>query len=201
MSEQLRAYNDLNEDLGLLERSLIHKEGYWHKVIHTFVLHPQGLIFSQRSDSKKFQQNLLSTSSSGHYQENTPVFQELEEELGIIPEKSQFLGRKLFFHEQRNSIQDKEYQDLYVVTYSQLDFKIDPLEIKAIFFFPLEKGIPFFSQRGVNLELKGLSSSYHSLEKSFTYEDFLPLGRSFYLTSFYQILAWKKSNFAPLDLF
>ena len=73
------------------ERSLVHEEGDWHKVVQIFVVNGNEILLQQRALNKKSDPGKWCASASGHISAGetsyTAAIKEFQEELGIEVEK------------------------------------------------------------------------------------------------------------------
>lgn len=82
--------NDLDEVVGQLSRSEVHRLGLTHRAVHVLVFNQRGDVFLQkRSQLKDRQPSLWDSSSSGHVDTGEDydacALRELSEELGFRP--------------------------------------------------------------------------------------------------------------------
>ncbi|NRD77087.1 NUDIX domain-containing protein [Bacillus sp. BRMEA1] len=90
MSEKLKIFDENRKEIGIAERSEVHKRGYWHETFHCwFVNKIDGIYyiyFQIRSNQKKDFPNLLDITAAGHIMANECVsdgIREVKEELGV----------------------------------------------------------------------------------------------------------------------
>ena len=130
-------------------RSLVHRDGDWHRTAHIWVMNPAGeLLLQRRSPEKDSYPNMLDISAAGHIAAGEePVIgalRELQEELGITarPEDLTLLGTiKAESLGLQPGYNNNEFTDLYLyrTTLSADEMTPQPEEVSEIFFVPFAK--------------------------------------------------------------
>lgn len=90
MSEQLKIFDENQNEIGVASRTDVHKKGYWHETFHCWLVETINdvdyIYFQMRSGRKKDYPELFDTTAAGHLlaDENTADgVREISEELGI----------------------------------------------------------------------------------------------------------------------
>lgn len=96
-NELLAVVNDRDEECGSAPRQVVHKLALLHRAVHVLVFLPQGQLVIQRRSHKKDTYPLHWECVGGHLGPGeayeTAALREVEEELGVTPKKSDFLGK------------------------------------------------------------------------------------------------------------
>lgn len=136
MEEQIDV---LNQDGSFAEiskpKSEVHKNGDWHRTVHTWILNSKNeLLVQLRSPTKINSPNLWDISSAGHISagdgSKISVIRETKEELGIeiVPEDLKYLGEvKTQDNLNNGTYIDNEIHDVYLV---HKDFEIGDLVLQ-----------------------------------------------------------------------
>lgn len=88
-SEVLEIFNDNFESIGQSTYKEVHSNGYWHQVIHCWIIDSlnHSILYQKRSPNKIIYPNMLDVSAAGHCRFNESpletVTRETFEELGI----------------------------------------------------------------------------------------------------------------------
>lgn len=130
-------------------RSQVHKDGDWHKTVHTWILNSKGQVLLQkRSKHTESFPDYWDISSAGHilagHDSLQSALKELSEELGIEVALSEI--KYIFTDKQSYTIKNgtfinKEYNDVYLLK-KDIDvskLKLDPLEVSEVKFIDLKK--------------------------------------------------------------
>ncbi|HUC38694.1 MAG TPA: NUDIX domain-containing protein [Candidatus Acidoferrum sp.] len=132
MGEEILDVVDSNDNVvGKTSRNDIYARKLTHRIVHVFVINDAGdIYFQKRSDTVSYMPGAWCTSAGGHVlsgedYENA-ARRELEEELGIKPDKLFQIGHKTTFH-----IADQDrFVQLYVVFSSKIP-KHDKKEVSG----------------------------------------------------------------------
>ena len=87
--EILSIYNDNFELIGKSDYRTVHKKGFWHQVIHCWIIdsNTKCILYQKRHKSKEFYPNKLDVSVAGHCKANEnpieTISREAIEEIGI----------------------------------------------------------------------------------------------------------------------
>ncbi|MBI5060783.1 MAG: NUDIX domain-containing protein [Candidatus Aenigmarchaeota archaeon] len=96
MDELVDITDENSNETGVVKKkSLVHRDGDWHKGIHVWIVKDDKILLQKRAPGKKLFPNKLDVSCAGHVMhgescEDTAV-RELEEELGISVKPSDLL--------------------------------------------------------------------------------------------------------------
>lgn len=142
MEEFVVLIDEKDTPLGLMEKQEAHVAGLLHRAFSVFVFNSKNeLLLQQRADEKYHSPGLWTNSCCSHPRENElyeeAAHRRLNEELGFdceIEEKFHFiykaeLGENLFEHE----------LDRVFVGYYEGEMKINPEEVKAVKWIPMEE--------------------------------------------------------------
>jgi len=145
--EYLDVLDDRGNFTGVFKpRTEVHKYGYWHRVVHVWIINRKGdVVIQKRSNDKETWPGLWDISSAGHvsHPDNSleSAMREMEEELGLKLEKDQL---QLAFQTKIESLLkggtyiNKEHIDVYLV---QMDVDLSTLvlqqsEVSAVKYIP-----------------------------------------------------------------
>jgi len=119
------------------ERSQVHKDGDWHKVVQLFVINGSKILLQQRALTKKSEPGKWCASASGHISagENSyeTAVKEFNEELGLKIEKDKlqlidsFKSPSVFINNGER-IYNNHFVDLYI---SKQKINIDDVKIQT----------------------------------------------------------------------
>ena len=146
--ELLDIVDEAGESIGVADRERIHREGLLHRIIHVWLLTPNGeLIFQRRSKEKDTWPDKLDATVGGHvdlHQDfETAALRELKEETGIVaqPADLHFVTRV------RNNVSDPTtgvvhnvLLQIYVLRYDKAlaELKIDKRETVGFEPWPIQ---------------------------------------------------------------
>ncbi|MCI9234099.1 MAG: NUDIX domain-containing protein [Bacilli bacterium] len=146
-------YFDLLDENGnmtgvIKERSLVHKDGDWHKAVHIWIINEKGeILLQRRCATKDSDPNMLDISCAGHLSSGDSslegALRELKEELNLVVSSDELKFIKTLQRSWKNNFGfiDNEYDDLYVL---KIDKTIENMvfqkeEISEIIFVPYKK--------------------------------------------------------------
>lgn len=128
--ELIEVYTEDGAPTGVvLDRDVIHREGHPHKVIHTWLINPQGqLVIQKRSHRKIAHPGFWDISSAGHIvhgeTEIEAAAKELAEELGVVVDDHSRFEKlfTVFTHYVLNNGEyiDREWVDVFLVQMPEL---------------------------------------------------------------------------------
>jgi isopentenyldiphosphate isomerase len=110
-------------------RSLVHKDGDWHKAVHIWITNDKGqLLMQKRSPNKDSHPNEWDISCAGHVVAGetsaSTAVKELSEELGLTASENDF---EFLFQLKNQSITNNgsflnnEFDDVYIIKLDSLD--------------------------------------------------------------------------------
>ena len=122
-------------------RADVHRDGDWHRAFHLWVVQrpaegPDHVLFQRRADGKDTWPNRLDVAVGGHFRAGETiddVVREIDEEIGIEPERSDLV----FVGSRRAVNLNSEWRDR---------------EIQVIYILPIRGRLPTFEPNGVELE-------------------------------------------------
>ena len=170
MSEQFDTFSETGERLGTEYRSIVHREGIWHRASNVFVFFPDGrLLIQRRQFSKDICPGAWDVSAAEHLKPGETceegALRGLEEELGISGVTLEICGEvvKTRLELPELGVRDFEFQQSFRTTYAG-PVTLDPdevLEVRLIELQALEKEMaqdpvkftPWFHRRASDLRL------------------------------------------------
>ncbi|CAM9842287.1 unnamed protein product [Chrysoparadoxa australica] len=127
------------------KRSLVHRDGDWHRAVHIWLMNNQGeIVMQKRSPHKDTYPGMWDVSVGGHMTSGDDSMvtaqKELEEELGLTaaPENLKFLFTVATSSTgetaSHGAFKDNEFKDVYVLKYngSTEDLRYAPGEVSAV---------------------------------------------------------------------
>lgn len=146
-------YFDILDEFGnktglIKSRTLVHKDGNWHRAEHIWIVNQKGEILLQRRCATKVSDpNMLDISCAGHLTSgDKPIegaLRELKEELNleVNPNDLKFITTLKRSPKHNNDFVDNEFDDMYLL---HIDKDIEDLnyqkeEISEILFVPYQK--------------------------------------------------------------
>lgn len=136
MEEYLDIYDEKGIYLGQKERSVVHKEGLWHKTVHCWLYDGEGNIYFQiRKDKEK-----LYTTASGHVLAGETIKEafgrEIKEEIGIdvCYEMANLVDVVSFKLDRADGFHDRAFANVYTCIYEgeDTDFSYDREEVSGL---------------------------------------------------------------------
>lgn len=132
-------------------RSLVHRDGDWHRSIHIWVVNKEGLVlFQRRAPGKLIEAGKIDVSVGGHFGAGEglrDVMREVDEELGFLPsvqELTRLDNRKTerFY----DDAIDREFQDVYVLRRDAplSSYQLDCSEVTVVYELPIAGAIELF---------------------------------------------------------
>lgn len=123
MAELIDIYDASFRHLGVAERSEVHRQAYWHKTFHLWVVSSIGggsLLFQLRSPRAENFPGLFDVSAAGHLLAGEAVeggLREAIEELGVrvTAEDVHFLGYRVEVVDKESGYRDRELQAVHMV--------------------------------------------------------------------------------------
>jgi 8-oxo-dGTP diphosphatase len=130
------------------ERTIVHKDGYWHKGVHVWIIKGNKVLLQKRAPQKDSFPNCLDVGCGGHVTSGSSydetAIKELKEELGIVVSK-----KDLIFLENREHITrdpprrfiNKEIINVYVLNFKgELgDLTLQRDEVSKVKLFSIEE--------------------------------------------------------------
>lgn len=138
MAELIDWLNEKGEKIGEVERAVAHKNGYWHKSVHVWIINDRDEVLLQhRCRAKKFFPNRWDCAFAGHVDAGESslisALREGKEELGIELDKNEF--ELLFTYKDiltHKNMFSKEFVDVYLVkknvNISELSFQKEEVD-------------------------------------------------------------------------
>ncbi|MFJ7939614.1 NUDIX domain-containing protein [Peribacillus sp. NPDC096622] len=141
MREELKIFDENRNEIGIADRSEVHKKGHWHETFHCwFVDKKDGIdyiYFQKRSDEKKDFPTLLDITAAGHIMSNESVsdgIREVKEELGIDVQFEELISLGVIEDcIVTNSFIDRELGNVYLYHMKDTDdFNLQKEEVSGI---------------------------------------------------------------------
>ncbi|MFA5886505.1 MAG: NUDIX domain-containing protein [Patescibacteria group bacterium] len=122
MNEELfDIYDEQNKPLGMTKsRSIVHKDGSWHRVVHIYVINDQGqYLVHLRSPYKDLHPNCWDARLGGHVvagmDYDQTAIEELKQEIGITVSLNNLISSKI--HKSDNGT-NREHSKIYFYKYN-----------------------------------------------------------------------------------
>ncbi len=145
VEEQFQTYTESGEPLDLVDRSIVHQRGDWHRAVQVFLFRSnEQLLVQQRAKNKDVCPGLWDLSVAEHLQPGESYLDAahrgLAEELGVRNVALEPIGeeRSAVLEISTLGIIDREFQRCYFGT-SEQAIEPDPAEVAATAYFDLEK--------------------------------------------------------------
>jgi isopentenyldiphosphate isomerase len=195
---------------GVMDRGRAHREGHWHRTFHCWIVNGQGsgsVLLQLRSNSTYNFPNVLDVSAAGHLTAGETLhdgIREVEEELGITVDRKSLheLGYRIEATDEANGDENREYQAVYLLRsdVSLLDYRPNREEISALFWLPIEAGLPLFSNLISNAAVDGIrfddsDNDWVQHARTICTGDFLPRIQNYYTTVFIMAERLVKGHF------
>lgn len=138
--ELLDLVNELDEVTGQAMRSVVHKEGLWHRGVHVFLFNEQGeMLIQKRSADRKNSPSLLDCSVSEHVKAGESYLEAavrgLQEEMGVEGVDLTLRGKIKMEY----GVNDNEISVIYEGRLRGKSVQFDPVEIAEIMFMSLDE--------------------------------------------------------------
>ena len=159
-------YFDSNMNfLGVGTREEVHKNGWWHKTFHGWVLREEDdkhyVVFQIRASERESYPDLLDITVAGHLLTSEKIedgFREVFEEIGIRIEDKQkkFLGIRITIAESIYK-QNKEFSYVYFIYNNTAisEYSLQEKEVKGIVEIEVESGLRLFSDEEKSISVRG----------------------------------------------
>ncbi len=132
-------------------RSLVHRDGDWHRSIHIWVVNAEGLVlFQRRAPGKLIESGKIDVSVGGHFGAGeglADVMREVDEELGFLPSEQELTrldSRKTerFY----DDAIDREFQDVYALRRDAplSSYQLDCSEVTVVYELPIAGAMELF---------------------------------------------------------
>lgn len=120
--ENIDILDENGNQLGLVKtREEVHSKGFWHKVVHIWIINSEGkLLLQKRSAEKKTNPNMWTTSVSGHLSAGDNsidgAVREIDEEIGLKTNKDELKYLFTVSEEKiKSEIINRELIDVYLL--------------------------------------------------------------------------------------
>lgn len=188
---KINIYNDRNESLNqLIEKTIAHKNGLWHRTFICIVLDKQNKsIILQKKVKNKYsfdRPDYLDISACGHYDENEKIedgIREIKEEIGLNVEFNDLINLGI----RQNSVilsedyYNREFQYIFAYilkdSFENTNFNFEDGEVVALYNIKLDNGIDLLLKKVEQIPVKILEKSNGKniySENTITLQDFVP---------------------------
>ena len=159
-------------------RSVVHRDGDWHRSVHIWALNRGGdIILQRRSANKETNPNMITISCAGHVSAGddslSSAIRELKEELNLDakPEDLQFVTTLKRSKIHPNGLNNNEFTDLYILRTDQRfeDLKRQEEEVSELFLVPYKefKRMVESRQRDLLIHDDEFAAAFSVLDKEF----------------------------------
>ena len=198
MAELIDIYDANLHHLGVADRGEVHRQAYWHKTFHLWVVGSAGggsVLFQRRSAFTENFPGLFDVSAAGHLLAGESVddgLREASEELGVEfrPEDVHFLGYRVEVVDRETGYRDREVQAVHMTL---LDLPLSSYrpqvsEVAGLVWLDLQAAFRLFS-RGTGREIgRGIGfeespGAWDPFEPSLAIGDFVPRLERYYLAA------------------
>lgn len=138
--------NEFGQPTGeVKERTLVHRDGDWHRAVHIWIINGMGdILLQRRCESKDSDPNMLDISCAEHLTSGDDVImgaiRECKEELNldVVESDLEYITTLKRSPKHSDGFIDNEFDDLFILrTDKQIeDLKYQEEEISEIFFVP-----------------------------------------------------------------
>jgi len=183
-------YDGIGNPLNITKtKSDVHKNGFWHKSFHCWVIYKDSngndfIVLQKRSSNKKTWPNKLDITAAGHIKSGEGLeggLREIKEEIGleIALKKLISLGRRICIEEfDPNSI-NHEFQDVFFLIDNRplSAYKMQESEVSGLVAINVDKALELFSEKIAEMGADGLILENNSVNKvtyNITLNSFIP---------------------------
>jgi isopentenyldiphosphate isomerase len=205
--ERLEVLDAAGSSTGVIKpRSLVHRDGDWHRAFHLWVVHPDGCVLLQRrSASKDLAAGKVDVSVGGHVRpgETLPdMLREAEEEIGLTlrPGATEYLETLRAEREYPDGSLDREFQDVYVALVAGRglhNYAPDCREVSVLYEAPLARVLALYRDGG-SLPVAGWDCQARRNDALLIEEDLIAEAREQTAASLARVLRWWEERSAPV---
>jgi len=154
--ELLDIYDDNAKWIGVKPRDEVHREGYWHKTFHCWILYQDRngkgyVLFQRRGPESEVQPNKLDISAAGHYRQGEDItkgLRELREELGVDAKIEQLIPVGIRVNcAHVDNILNREFQEVFLLKLDQPlnQYHLQHGEVSGLVAIPIDEGLQLLS--------------------------------------------------------
>jgi len=195
--EKVKVFNANLKEQGLEDRDKVHKEGFWHKTFHCWIvsdINGGSLLCQLRSKEKKNYPNMLDISAAGHLvndESDADGIRELREELGIDIQYDDLysLGYRVEVDDADNGQKNREYQSVYLAKTDKKLSQFNPQveEVSGLVWLKIADALLLFDEKLSSAIVEGISynkntSCWEKVNRNISISDFIPRIQKYYLT-------------------
>lgn len=205
--ELVDVYDEALNKIGVVTRNEAHRKGYWHLNLHCWIVTKRkggAVIFQVRSEDKPTFAGLLDSTVGGHYkagEQLEDVAREIEEEIGLAPDVKKLvpLGSRVDVAGYAG-LSKREIAEVFFIRDDRpiRDYKVDPLEVRALVEVRIWDGLRLFSGRSKKIKAAGVEWDRAKRATEVTMEvtkgSFVPKMDSYYMTLFIMAMRLLKGD-------
>lgn len=205
--ELVDVYDEALNKIGVVTRNEAHRKGYWHLNLHCWIVTKRkggAVIFQVRSEDKPTFAGLLDSTVGGHYkagEQLEDVAREIEEEIGLAPDVKKLvpLGSRVDVAGYAG-LSKREIAEVFFIRDDRpiRDYKVDPLEVRALVEVRIWDGLRLFSGRSKKIKAAGVEWDRARRATEVTMEvtkgSFVPKMDSYYMTLFIMAMRLLKGD-------
>jgi isopentenyldiphosphate isomerase len=177
-------------------RSVVHRDGDWHRVLHLWIAREDGkLILQRRSRFKDLEPEKVDVTVGGHLLAGESVFdaaREVEEEIGleIRPERLAHLGTWRSERRYPGAL-DREVQEVFalICDWPLEHFSLDCREVYLLYEVPLERAIALY-RHGTPVPVAGYDCQFRKNDALLITEDLIDQARTDVAEQLEALAAW-----------
>jgi len=167
--ESFDIYDGTGKPLNIVKpKSEVHKNGYWHKSFHCWVIYKDThgkdfIVLQKRSSNKKTWADKLDITAAGHIKSGEGLeggLREIKEEIGldITREKLIPLGRRVCVEEFDPNAINHEFQDVFFLIDNRplSSYKMQEDEVSGLVAIEVDKALDLFSGELSEVDVDGL---------------------------------------------
>lgn len=156
MPEMLDIYDINMTRIGVKERSLVHRDGDWHKTFHCWIVYRDAngsdkLVVQRRGPDKDLYPNLFDITAAGHYEAGETIedgIREIKEELGIDVAYADLMPLGVAISLAKvGDLTNLEFSDVFFLNYNAdiATYHFDRDEVAGLAVFDVDQGLEMFA--------------------------------------------------------
>lgn len=156
MTEMLDIYDENMTHLGVKERSMVHRDGDWHRTFHCWVMCRGAdgvdyIVMQKRGPEKELYPNMLDITAAGHLEAGETLadgVREIREEIGLEVDFNDLIPVGIRLGVGRyNGYLDREFNDVFFLVHdSPLSaYRLQEDEVSGLVKFAIDDGLALFA--------------------------------------------------------